>query len=79
MYDITYVLTSGIKKYTNELIYKTEMDSQAQRTNLLLLGGRVVERDRQGVWDWNVHIAIIKIESQQGPNVEAQGRLLNIW
>ena len=55
------------------------MDSQAQRTNLLLLGGRVVERDRQGVWDWNVHIAIIKIESQQGPNVEAQGRLLNIW
>ena len=29
MYDITYVLMSEIKKiYTNELIYKTEMDSQ---------------------------------------------------
>ena len=40
------------KKDTNELIYKTETDSQTQRTNLWLPGsGRVGKRDRQGIWD----------------------------
>ena len=40
-----------LKKYTNELIYKTETDSQPSKTNLWLpkwTGGR---RDRLGVWD----------------------------
>ena len=33
-YDITYVW--NLKNDTNELIYKTEMDSQTQKTNLWL-------------------------------------------
>ena len=38
MYDITYM--QNLKKNdTNELIYKTETDSQTQRTNLWLPGG----------------------------------------
>ena len=49
-----------------------ETDLQAQRTNLWLRGwgGRVVGRDRLGVWDWHVHTAIFKIDNQQGPTVQ---------
>ena len=36
--DITYI--QNLKYDTNELIYETETDSQTQRTNLPLPGGR---------------------------------------
>ena len=36
---------------TNELIYKTETDSQTYRMNLWLPGGRMGGKDSQGVWD----------------------------
>ena len=36
---------------TNELIYKTETDSQTQRMNLWLPEEPVGGRDRLGVWD----------------------------
>jgi len=39
------------KNDTNELIYKTETDSQTERMNLWLPGGRMGERDVWGVWD----------------------------
>ena len=43
-------LICGILKYdTNELIYKTEIDSQTQKTILWLPKGR--GRDKLGVWD----------------------------
>ena len=49
-YDITYMW--NLKYDTNELIYKTERDSQTQRRDLWLpgvgLGGW--ERDGLGVW-----------------------------
>ena len=45
-------LICGIKKNdTNEFIYKTETDSQTLKTNLWLPGGKVVGRDKLGVWD----------------------------
>ena len=48
-------LTCGIlKSDTNEVIYKTEIDSQTQKTNLWLpkgMGGREWGRDKLGVWD----------------------------
>ena len=38
------------KSGTNELIYKTEMDSQTEKTNLWL-PKREGGRDKLGVWD----------------------------
>ena len=40
----------NLKYDTNELIYETERDSQAQRTELWLPG--VGERDGLEVWGW---------------------------
>ena len=40
-----------LKNDTNELIYKTEIDSQTQKTNLWLPKGESGERDKLGVWD----------------------------
>ena len=52
---------------TNEPIYRTETDSQTQRTDLRLLGGKVRRRDSQGVWDGHVYTAVFKMDNQQGP------------
>ena len=56
------------KNDTNELIYKTETDSQTQRMNLQ--GEGWGGRDRLGVWDLYVHTAVFKIDNQQGPTVK---------
>ena len=39
------------KNDTNELIYKTETDSQTSKTNLWLTNGKHGGRDKLGVWD----------------------------
>ena len=46
-------VTCGILKETNELIYKTETDSQTQKTNLWLPKGKWQGggEDKSGVWD----------------------------
>ena len=45
-------LTCGIfKNDANELIYKTETDSQTQKTNLQLPKGKGRGRDKLGGWD----------------------------
>ena len=54
---------------TNELIYKTETNSQAQRMNLWLPGRKDGGRDNQEVCDQLVHTAIFKMANQQGPAV----------
>ena len=41
----------NLKKNTNELIYKTETDSQTEKTNLWLPKGYGQRRDKLGVWD----------------------------
>ena len=41
----------NLKYDTNEPIYKTEADSQIQRTGLWLPRGRGWKRDGLGVWD----------------------------
>ena len=44
--------TAYMQNLKNDLIYKTETDSQTQRMNLRLPGERIVAgRDRLGVWD----------------------------
>ena len=70
----------NLKSDTNELIYKTESDSQTQRTNLWLPQRRVGGRDRLGFWIdmYTLLFKIFKIDNQQGPVGTAQGMLLNI-
>ena len=51
------------KKDANKLIYKPGTDSQTQRMNLGLSGESWGE-NRLGVWDWHVHTAIFKANSQ---------------
>ena len=41
----------NVKNDTDELIYKTERDSQTQKTNLWLPKGKGKGRDKLGVWD----------------------------
>ena len=50
--DITYM--RNLKYDTNEVVYKTEIDSQTQKTNLWLPKGKGVERDKFGVWDQQI-------------------------
>ena len=57
-------LICGIfKNDTSELIYKVELESQTQKTNLWLpkAGG---ERGKLGVWDQNILTTIYKIGNQ---------------
>ena len=61
------------KKDTNELIYRTERDSQTLKTNLWLLKGTGGgERDGLGVWDWHVHTVLSGMTGQWGPAVQHQ-------
>ena len=56
-WDITYMW--NLKYDTNELIYEIEIDSQTQRTDLLLLRGKNSwERDGLGVCDQLMQTAI---------------------
>ena len=54
----------------NELIYKTETDSQTQRTDLQLPKVKVWERDKLGVWDQQIQTTIYKTDKQQGSTVQ---------
>ena len=48
-HDITYMW--NLKYNTNELIYKTEIDPQTQKTNFWLPKGKGEGKDKLGVWD----------------------------
>ena len=49
---IWYHLHAESKKNdTNEIIYKTEIDSQTQKTNLRLPKGKLGGTDKLGVWN----------------------------
>ena len=64
------LLICRILKYdTNELIDKTETDSQTQKTKLWLPGGKGGGGDRLGVWEGQVHTTTLKIDDDQGPSV----------
>ena len=43
------------KKDTNELIYKTEVDSETLKTNLRLPKGKGGKEGWIGGWDWHMH------------------------
>ena len=67
-YCMTSLYRNLKRNDTNELTQ--QRDSQTQRMNLWLLGKKIGERDRQGVWDGQVHTAIFKMDNQQGSTVQ---------
>ena len=46
---------------TNELVYKTEIDSQAQKTNTAIKRA-AGWGDKLGVWNQQIHTSIYKID-----------------
>ena len=62
----------NLKYDTNELIYKTETDSQTQKTNLRLPKGKGRGGINQelGISKYKVQATIYKIDKQQGPTVQ---------
>ena len=65
-YDIAYMW--NIKKNTNKLISKIETHTY-RKQNCGYQSGNVGGKDKLGVWDKHIHIAINKIDNQQGPTV----------
>ena len=70
-HDITYVESK--KNDTNELIYKKEIDSQTQKTNLWLPKGDKGWRGINEMLGINIHTIIHKIGRPQGPTIEHRG------
>ena len=61
---------------TNE-IYKTETGSRTLKTNTVIKG-RMTGKDKQGVWDEQIH-TLYETDKQQGPTVlTAQETIFNI-
>ena len=54
------------KNGTNGLIYKTEMESQRSKANMVKSGGEKGgrRRDKLGVLDWHIHTTIYKITNK---------------
>ena len=55
-YDTPYMW--NLKRCTNQLIYKTETDSQTQETNLQLPKRKGWRGDKLGVWGLHIHTTI---------------------
>ena len=55
----------NLKKDKNELVCRTETDSQTIK--LLVIKGR--GRDGLGFWDWHMHSVVYGMTGQQGPAV----------
>ena len=56
------------RNYTNELIYKTEIDPHTKKTNMVTKED-IMGRDKLGVWDFQTHTTTYKIYKQQGSTV----------
>ena len=54
----------NLKYGTNEPFYKTETDSQTQRTDLWLPTGGEREWDGQGVWGWQMQTVTFERDKQ---------------
>ena len=57
---------SNLKK--NKLIYKTEIDLQISKTNMVMKGETLVGGINQK-FGMNIHATVDKIDNQQGPTV----------
>ena len=67
-YDIAYM--QNLKKIIQKNLFTKQKQTQRLREwTYGYQGEKVGGRDRLGVWDWQVHIAIFKIDNQQSPTV----------
>ena len=59
----------NLKNNANELIYKTEMESQRQKTNI---GYQTGKKGRGINWEYGInrYYYIYKVDKQQGPTVQ---------
>ena len=57
----------NLKYGTNEHIYKTETDSQTQKTDLWFPRERGWRKDGFGVWGQQMQTIIYRTDKQQGP------------
>ena len=48
--DITYMQNKKKTNDTNELMYKIEIDPEAQKTNLMVIKGEMRGRNELGAW-----------------------------
>ena len=53
----------------NELIYKTEIDSQTLSTNIWIPKGKGGGRENLGVWNEQIHTTVYKTNKPKGPTV----------
>ena len=68
-YDIVYM--QNLKNMIQmNLFTKQKQTNRFREWTYGYQGGRVEGRNRLGVWDWQVHTAIFKIDNQQGPTVK---------
>lgn len=57
----------SLESDAGEFICGTEIDSWICKANLWLFGEQ--ERDKLGVWDWDIHTTVYRMDDQWGPTV----------
>ena len=67
----------NLKYGTNELIDKTETDSQTQKTDLWLQRGKGRKWDEQGVWQ--MQTITFRMDQQWGPTVQHRDLYSVFW
>ena len=83
IYDITYMWNLK-KNGANELIYKTEIEPQMQKT-IERKAEKKAGRSKLGDWNWHIHTAIYKIDNKSSqPRYRTRvshivGRRFTIW
>ena len=62
----SHLYVKSKKNDIDELIYKTEIDSESQKTNLWLPKGiQGMEGEKLGVWDERIYIIMYKMDNKE--------------
>ena len=64
-YHMTSFICTIYKETIQMNLLTKQKDSQTQKMNLWLLGGRIGGRDNKGGWGGHVHTAVFSVNNQQ--------------